>query len=117
LDRAALQNLMSMLGGEFEYLEELIDSFLEDGPKLLEELQRYLADGDAAGVRRVAHSLKSNGADFGANGFSDLCRLLEELAKTGELDGAEALTAEIIAEYANVEGALQALRLEGRIPA
>jgi HPt (histidine-containing phosphotransfer) domain-containing protein len=81
LDLAALENLLSVLGGEFEYLAELIDSFLEDGPQLLAELNQYVQAGDAAGVRRVAHSLKSNGADFGATTFSSLCKELEMMGK------------------------------------
>ena len=39
LDPKALENLLSMLGGEFAYLVELIDSFLEDAPQLLAELE------------------------------------------------------------------------------
>jgi CheY-like chemotaxis protein len=115
LDPKALENLLSMLGGEYVYLEELIDSFLEDAPKLLAELNQYVEGGDAAGVHRMAHSLKSNGADFGATAFSDLCKELEMMAKSGAIDGAAALAAEIVAEYGRVEAALAALRREGRI--
>ena len=84
LDPAALENLLSMLGGEFVYLEELIDSFLEDAPQLLAELDQFVEGGDSAGVRRVAHSLKSNGADFGATTFSNLCKELEMVGKSGD---------------------------------
>jgi HPt (histidine-containing phosphotransfer) domain-containing protein len=111
----ALENLQTMLGGEFEALAELIDSFLEDAPKLLIELQHYLDVGDAAGVRRMAHSLKSNGADFGATAFSVLCKDLELLTKTGALDGAAELARRIRAEYTSVEAALKAVRYEGRV--
>lgn len=107
---------MSMLGGEFSYLEELIDSFLEDAPQLLAELDQFVASGDAAGVRRVAHSLKSNGADFGAAVFSNLCKELEMMGKSGTMDGTAELAARVGAEYEKVEAALVALRSAGRIP-
>jgi HPt (histidine-containing phosphotransfer) domain-containing protein len=116
LDEAALENLLSMLGGEFVYLVELIDSFLEDAPQLLDELKQFIKEGDSVGVRRVAHSLKSNGADFGANIFSDLCKELEMVGKSGVLNGAADLTAQIVAEYEKVEVALAAVRREGSIP-
>jgi signal transduction histidine kinase/DNA-binding response OmpR family regulator/HPt (histidine-containing phosphotransfer) domain-containing protein len=115
LDPAALADLLSVLGGEFEFLEELIDSFLEDGPQLLAELKQYLENGDPAGVRRVAHSLKSNGADFGAIAFSDLCKELEMIGKSGVLDGAADLVAQMMAEYGRVEAELAAVRREGKI--
>jgi HPt (histidine-containing phosphotransfer) domain-containing protein len=57
---------------------------------------------DADEVRRAAHTLKSNGATFGATTFSELCRELEMLAKTGDLAGAPDLTARIEDEYALV---------------
>jgi HPt (histidine-containing phosphotransfer) domain-containing protein len=106
-----------MLGGEFVYLEELIDSFLEDAPQLLADLNRFVEDGDAEGASRMAHSLKSNGADFGASTFSNLCKELEVRGRSGEMNGAAGLVAQIEAEYGKLEAALRAVRREGRIPA
>jgi signal transduction histidine kinase/DNA-binding response OmpR family regulator/HPt (histidine-containing phosphotransfer) domain-containing protein len=116
LDPEALRDLLSVVGGEFDYLVELIDSFLEDAPQLLAELNQFVDDQDAAGVRRVAHSLKSNGQDLGAITFSDLCQELEILGKSGRLNGAAGLASEVVTEYHKVESALAAVRREGRIP-
>jgi CheY-like chemotaxis protein len=115
LDPAALANLLAVVGGEFDYLVELIDSFLEEAPQLLAELQQFVAGGDAAGVRRVAHSLKSNGTDFGATTFSDLCKELEMMGKSGTLDGVADLASQVVAEYEKVEIALRAVRRAGRL--
>jgi signal transduction histidine kinase/DNA-binding response OmpR family regulator/HPt (histidine-containing phosphotransfer) domain-containing protein/PAS domain-containing protein len=115
LDPAALENLLAVVGGEFDYLVELIDSFLEEAPQLLAELNQAVEGGDAAGVRRVAHSLKSNGADFGATAFSNLCKELEMMGKSGEVDSAADLSGQVVAEYERVELALVAVRREGRI--
>jgi HPt (histidine-containing phosphotransfer) domain-containing protein len=115
LDNSALDNLLAVLGGEFIYLEELIDSFLEDAPKLLGELERSVEAGQAEGVRRVAHSLKSNGMDFGAVKFASLCKELEMVGNSGVLDNAQSLTAQITAEYDNVAVALVAVKHRGSI--
>jgi HPt (histidine-containing phosphotransfer) domain-containing protein len=112
LDPAALDNLLSMLGGEFSDLEELIDTFLEDAPLLLQDLNQYVENQDAEGVRRIAHSLKSNGADFGAITLSNLCKELELQAKSGVLDDAAILAAQIGDEYVKVESALKAIQRE-----
>lgn len=105
-----------MLGGEFDYLVELIDSFLEDAPQLLSELDQFVQSEDAAGVHRLAHSLKSNGADFGASSFSNLCKELERMGKEGTMDGTADLVAQITTEYGRVEAALVAVRREGKLP-
>ncbi len=117
LDPAPLQDLLSVLGGEFTYMEEVIDSFLEDAPQLLAELRRFVDEGNAEGASRMAHSLKSNGADFGATTFAELCKELETRGRVGSLEGAADLAAAITAEYDRVAAALVALRYEGRIPA
>jgi len=115
LDEQALNSLLNTLGGEFAYLEELIDLFLEDTPQLIEDLNTAVEAQDIPEVHRLAHSLKSNGADYGAVKFSNLCKELEMESKSGRLNGATKLAAEITREYAKMEGALRELRARGSI--
>jgi signal transduction histidine kinase/DNA-binding response OmpR family regulator/HPt (histidine-containing phosphotransfer) domain-containing protein/PAS domain-containing protein len=115
LNAAALENLLAVVGGEFDFLVELIDSFLEEAPKLLAELRQFVKEEDAAGVGRVGHSLKSNGTDFGAATFSSLCKELEMMGKSGALDGADDLSGQVAAEYEKVKAALEAVRRAGEI--
>ena len=68
LDGAALDSLRE-LGGD-DFLAEVIDTFLADVPMLLATLRDGLEDGDAAEVRRAAHTLKSNGSTLGATEFA-----------------------------------------------
>ena len=56
-------------------------------------------------VRLVAHGLKSNGAEFGATTFSDLCKELEAKGKAADLDGADALLTQIESGYTQVDAA------------
>jgi HPt (histidine-containing phosphotransfer) domain-containing protein len=107
LEPAALESLRE-LGGD-DFLAELINAFLADAPNLLATLRRSLEQDDADDLRRAAHTLKSNGATFGAEEFSELCRELEERAKNGQLGGADELANRIEQEYARVEKALAAL--------
>jgi HPt (histidine-containing phosphotransfer) domain-containing protein len=108
LDPAALENLREMMGGDAE-LSELIDTFLEDAPQLLADMHQAVEQGDAAGLRLAAHSLKSNSADFGAMALSNLCRELEGMGKAGKLDGAAGLVRQAAAEYEQVKAALEAV--------
>ena len=110
LDRAALDNLLALVGGDQALLGELIDSYLQDTPPLLAALRRSLGEGNADGVRQAAHPLKSTSRDFGANRLSELARELEAIGKAGKLEGAAALVAQVEAEYPGVKAALEGVR-------
>jgi CheY-like chemotaxis protein len=110
LDPVALGSLRE-LGGD-EFLAEVIDAFLADAPGLIATLRRSLDERSTEELRRAAHTLKSNGATLGAEGFAELCRTLEQAAKAGELDGAPELVDRIEQEYRPLEEALKALRSE-----
>ena len=108
LDDSALKNLRD-LGGD-DFLGEVIDAFLADAPELLATLRRSLDERSNEELRRAAHTLKSNGATLGAEAFSELCRTLEQSAKTGELEEGPELVDRIEQEYRPLEEALAALR-------
>jgi HPt (histidine-containing phosphotransfer) domain-containing protein len=108
LDAAALDRLSDSVGDEF--LGELVGTFLDDAPVQLAALRDALGEGDAEAARRAAHTLKSNGATFGADGFSETCRGLEELARDGALGGAAELLPRAEREYTAVAEALAPLR-------
>jgi HPt (histidine-containing phosphotransfer) domain-containing protein len=108
LDAATLARLRESVGHEF--LIELVDTFLDDAPSQLATLRRAIEQGDADEARRAAHTLKSNGATFGATSFSERCRVLEDAAKRGELSQAGELLARVEADYADVASALVATR-------
>ncbi len=107
LDASAIESLRALDGEGF--LAEVIDTFLGDAPALLAAL-RATDEVDTEEVRRAAHTLKSNGQTFGASRFSELCRELEERARSRELDGTTELLDRIEREYAALEETLTALR-------
>jgi signal transduction histidine kinase/CheY-like chemotaxis protein len=93
LDQRALATLLEMIGGDEASLGELIESFLGEAPALLDALQASLARGDAEGIRRAAHTLKSSSTDFGALELSALFREIETRAR----DGADRVPAGLVA--------------------
>jgi PAS domain S-box-containing protein len=118
LEHAALDRLASSLGGGDEGREavaELVDTFLEDAAALMAKLRGAVERRDAEEARRAAHTLKSNGATFGALSFSVLCRELETLGRHGELEAAPALLERAEEEWLRVRQAL-APASQGRTP-
>jgi CheY-like chemotaxis protein len=113
LDRVLLEALASSLGGGDEgwaAVRELIDAFLEDAPTEIATLRGAVERGDADEARRVAHTLKSNGATFGAQAFSERCAELETLSRQGGLNGAPALLKQAEGEWERLREALEAVR-------
>ena len=110
LDQAALASLLEMTGGDEAFLAELIDTYLADAGDLRATMRQALATGDAPGLRRAAHSLKSNSATFGATTLAALCQDLEERAAAGTMDGAAERVDRVDAVCPEVEAALRAAR-------
>jgi HPt (histidine-containing phosphotransfer) domain-containing protein len=112
LDPAAMERLWDLVGEDETFLTELMDTFLEDAPRLLADIRQAVEHRDAAGLYLAAHSLKSNSTDFGAIVLSSLCRELEEMGKTNTLDKAAETAARAEVEYEQVKTALEAARRE-----
>jgi len=75
IDAATFADLQATAGEDF--VRELVDTFLEEAPLMLDALRSALAAGNADAFRRAAHSLKSNSDTFGAFALGALARELE----------------------------------------
>jgi PAS domain S-box-containing protein len=116
VDTAALSSLaVSFGGGEdgWNEVRALVDTFLEDAPTQVAALHGAVEEGDAETARRAAHTLKSNGATFGAEPFAELCRELEGVCRQGTLDAAPDLLSRVDAEWERVLQGLEAVRAGG----
>lgn len=110
LERAAIDELVAMTGGDPTFMAELIDTFASDAVAMLGELDAAVGAGDDAALMRPAHSLKSNAATFGATALAELCRALEADARGGVVPDPAGRVAAIRAELETVSAALQAER-------
>ena len=84
IDPAIFDEIKQMSGADF--MNELIDTFLEDAPKMIAELKSALEANNADSFRRAAHSLKSNAATFGASQLATLAKELEMLGKENKIN-------------------------------
>lgn len=113
LDNHALNRLKATLGQQTEsMLPVLIQSFLKDAELLQAKAQLALLENNAEELRRIAHTLKSNSATFGALSLSSLCLDLESGIRAGSMDGAAELLLGIQTELERARGALERLRSE-----
>jgi histidine phosphotransfer protein HptB len=84
IDRSVLDELSASLGEDF--VGELIDTFIEEAPGMFHEMRQALSDSDVDSFRRVAHSLKTNAATFGATELAEKAKELETMARENNLE-------------------------------
>jgi HPt (histidine-containing phosphotransfer) domain-containing protein len=107
IDPVALQNLSELVGGDEDFLLELLGTFLEDAPKLITDIERAIQQNDAGALRLAAHTLKSNSADFGAMTLSELSKKLEMMGRDEMLAGAADLMPPVRQEFEKAKSILQ----------
>ena len=108
IDKAKFEELKQISGEDF--INELIDAFLEDAPAMLKTMQTALNANDVESFRRNAHSLKSNAYTFGAMELGALAKELEQIARENNLDVGDRLE-RLNESFGNVAQELRGLRL------
>ena len=107
IDKATFNELKQMSGEDF--INELIDAFLDDAPNMIQNLYTALDAKDVESFRRNAHSLKSNANTFGASELGTLAKELEFMAKENNLEVGDRLES-LNEEYSKVAEELKAMR-------
>jgi PAS domain S-box-containing protein len=107
---------LARVGGDSELLRELAGLFLEEYPRLLEEVRAAVDAEDAVRLKGVAHSLKGSVDNFAAAAVYEAALTLEMLGRNGNLSGAREAYGTLVREMERLRPALAALRdgLEGR---
>ncbi len=79
-----LDAALESLDGDRGLLAQQIDFFLRDAPRLLDDLDRGLADGEAALIEIAAHRLKGLVSRYGNSEATRLAREIERAAAEGQ---------------------------------
>ncbi|HEX6707114.1 MAG TPA: response regulator [Albitalea sp.] len=108
LDAGALERLRELdPKGENQLLARVIKAFETSAARLVPQLQDARRAQDHAGIRHVAHTLKSSSASIGAVKLSQLCAEIETKIRT---DKVENIDERVDAMCVEVEIVLQALK-------
>jgi len=116
VDRDVLDDLEHAVGDDRAFLRDVIDTFLDEAPRMVATIREGIATGDVESTSRAAHTLKSNAATLGALGLSAMARELETLTSVATTDASDlaephigALVDVIAHELDNVRDELDAL--------
>ncbi len=90
VDPAAFAHLLEITGNDLEFVDELVDTFLDDAGTQLAAMRAAVTAGDVEALVRPVHSLKSSSANVGAAALAEACRALEADARSGAVTDIEA---------------------------
>jgi HPt (histidine-containing phosphotransfer) domain-containing protein len=107
IDQATFGGLLDSLGGDADFLGELVEAYLDSSPGLFASMREAIVSGEAPALQRAAHSLKTGSASFGALAFAAQCKEMEDLGKTGALAEAEPKYGALELAYSGVVAALE----------
>jgi HPt (histidine-containing phosphotransfer) domain-containing protein len=99
--------LLKAFDGDWNFLKEVVEVFLDDYPRLLDNLRRSFNEGDCETFMRTAHSLKGMLKNFRAETAAAVAFDLEKKGKAADLKGAQADIESLAAQIAEVDKTLR----------
>jgi HPt (histidine-containing phosphotransfer) domain-containing protein len=103
VDKEALFDLVDQ---DPVFLETLIETFLDDCTTYMDEIRTAVEEDDAVALMREAHGLKGAVANLHAEPAWEAARRLEEIGRSGELEGAAPALATLEEEIDRLRSAL-----------
>jgi HPt (histidine-containing phosphotransfer) domain-containing protein len=88
--------------GDRSLLAEITETFVEDCPQRVKELEVAVWEGNANLIRQVAHSLKGMVSCFGAHQAISLAQEMEHLGRSGQISEAAALLPRVVHELSHM---------------
>ena len=91
-----------------ELVSPIIERFLAEAPRRLEELRLALAAKDDRHLVFVAHAFKGSGAQLGAHRLAQICQDLETRGRRMEWSGVEEIVGHLQSEIERIAPLLRA---------
>lgn len=111
INPSAFDQYRELIGDGWQaFVIDLIDSYLQDVPGMLDALRASLAQRDEETFIRTAHTLKSNSRIFGAEKLADLAAELEAGGLNGSKEEVAGSIPVLETTYASVTQALLTFR-------
>ncbi|MEH2327501.1 MAG: Hpt domain-containing protein [Nostoc sp.] len=107
IDGKILQSLQDMLRGDRVAFVELIECYLTETPRQVEDISTAITTQDTQTLLNTAHQLKSSSASVGAIALAQLCKVLEAQAYSSKLENSLELISQLYQEYEQVKTALE----------
>jgi HPt (histidine-containing phosphotransfer) domain-containing protein len=104
-----LHELGQMSADGADRIRHLVQTYIDDARSRAAQLDRAVSAGDSSEVRSLAHSLVGSSANLGARVVAEVCREVEVVARSGDLEAAPGLLGRL---RGALDDAIVAMRLE-----
>ncbi len=99
--------LLKAFDGDWSFLKEIVEVFLIDYPRLMDNLRRANTEGDGDLLMRSAHSLKGMLRNFQAESAAEVAFEIEKMAKTENFDAVQTKIEHLTDRITEVDKMLQ----------
>jgi HPt (histidine-containing phosphotransfer) domain-containing protein len=97
------------LGNDTSLAKRLIDLFVQDSTRLVDDINRAIVDRDADRLRRAAHTLKGSVSNFPAVTARETAARMETIGFAADFESAQAVFPELEKEIERLRGVLPTL--------
>ena len=109
-----LSGMLARLMDDEDLARSVVHGFIEDVPRQIEALRRYLDAGDAGSAADQAHNLKGASANVGGESLRAAAFQIEKAATAGSIADALARLPELESRFARLKQAMQDFADENR---
>ena len=103
------ETLLKAFDGDWNFLKEVVDVFLSDYPRLLDDLRRAHKESDSETLMRAAHSLKGMMKNFQAEPAAEVAFELEKKGNEDNFDGVPDAIENLAGQVADVDKILRGI--------
>jgi len=101
--------LLKAFDGDWSFLKEVVEVFLSDYPRLLDDLRRAFEQNDSDTLMRAAHSLKGMLKNFQAETAAEVAFELEKKGQAESFDGVPEVIDNLAGQVADVDKTLRGI--------
>ena len=97
------KSVFERVGGDMEFLKELIELFKSDYPAKLAQLSKGIKEEDFKTIKETAHSIKSASGNLSLTRVYDLSFKIEGMGRKGKIQGIEKAYNELEEELGKIK--------------
>jgi len=105
-DPIDIPSVLERIGGEMDFLRELLDIFESDYREKTGSLREAVEGGDFESIKNIGHALKGASANLSLEPLRKACRSMEEAGEAGDIRKAGDALARMEAEHARLQAFL-----------
>ncbi len=102
-----MDRMNDLTDGNDDSLRELVDMYLKQTNKQFDQMQTFIRESNADGLRRVAHSCAGASATLGMTRLVPKLREMERLGTSGTVTGGQVIFDQAAREYSDIQDFLK----------